>query len=193
MVILDLSKVIMYSCFYDHVKSKYKNRVALCATDTDSLILEVKTDDIYRDMMHDKQLYDLSNYNRCHPLFDETNMGKLGTVKDETKGLPIHKFIGLRSKMYACVCPSAAQKEHVLAKGVKKSTIKSDLTFDMYYNCLFDKRQEMSSMHLIKSVKHRLGINRLSKTSLCAADDKRWILEDGISTFAHGFHSTTTN
>lgn len=121
MIILDLSKVIMYTHFYDNIKREYGNRVSLCATDTDSLIMHIKTEDVYSDFANQKHLYDLSNYNKDHFLYDNTNKGKIGTFKDETQGLPIHEFVGLRSKMYCYTCPATSKKEHPIAKGVKKA------------------------------------------------------------------------
>jgi len=52
--ILDLrkmSKFIMYSFYYDHYKAKYADRCTLLFTDTDSLFCEVRSDDLYADMM----------------------------------------------------------------------------------------------------------------------------------------------
>lgn len=46
MAILELSNVIMYSSYYDHVKAVYGDNVKLLATDTDNLILHIKTDDV---------------------------------------------------------------------------------------------------------------------------------------------------
>lgn len=43
MAIIELSNVIMYSFYYDHVKGVYGDNVKLLATDTDSLILHIKT------------------------------------------------------------------------------------------------------------------------------------------------------
>ena len=43
MVILDLSKVVMYISFYDEIKPKYGDHVTVCATDTGSYLMEIKT------------------------------------------------------------------------------------------------------------------------------------------------------
>lgn len=74
MVILDLSKVVMYISFYDEIKPKYGDDVTVCATDTGSLLM-----DVHRDMLDCKHLDDLSNYDKNHFLYDETNKGKIGT------------------------------------------------------------------------------------------------------------------
>ena len=45
--ILDLSKVAMYNFLYDVMKVKYSDKVRVCYSDTNSLILQVKTADLY--------------------------------------------------------------------------------------------------------------------------------------------------
>ena len=51
--ILDLSKTVIYEFWYDYVKPKYGENAKLCYTDTYSLIVHVKTDDIYIDFAED--------------------------------------------------------------------------------------------------------------------------------------------
>ena len=48
--ILDLSKVAMYTFLYDVMKVKYNEKIRVCYSDTDSLILQIKTADLYRDL-----------------------------------------------------------------------------------------------------------------------------------------------
>ena len=51
--ILDLSKTVIYEFWYDYVKPKYGENAKLCYMDTDSFIVHVKTDDIYKDIAKD--------------------------------------------------------------------------------------------------------------------------------------------
>ena len=51
--ILDLSKAVMYEFWYDYLKPKYGEIVKLCYMDTDSFILYVKTDYIYKGIAED--------------------------------------------------------------------------------------------------------------------------------------------
>ena len=99
--ILETSKLYMYQFWYDHLKNKYNNNVELVYTDTDSFIIQVKTDDIYKDMLKDKNLYDFSEYPKDHPNYDITNKKVLMKFKDEMKSLIITEFIGLKPKMYS--------------------------------------------------------------------------------------------
>ena len=68
--ILETNKLHMYEFWYDHLKQKYGNKIQLIYTDTDSFILEVETDDIYKDMLEDSHLYDFSDYQKDHPNYN---------------------------------------------------------------------------------------------------------------------------
>ena len=58
MSILDLSIHLMYDFYCNHLKNKYDDRCNFLYTDTDGLLLDIKTEDIYKDMAKDKDLYD---------------------------------------------------------------------------------------------------------------------------------------
>ena len=69
MSILDISKVLMYEFWYDYIKLKYKrictqDRAKLCYMDSDSFVIDYKTEDFYKDFANDvEKLFDTSNYN----------------------------------------------------------------------------------------------------------------------------------
>ena len=44
---VDLSKVLMYEFHYDYIKMKYGNKLRLLFTATDSLMYEIKINDVY--------------------------------------------------------------------------------------------------------------------------------------------------
>ena len=50
MTILENSKILMYQFFYNHLKARYGQKCELVYTDTDSLILDIQTEDVYKDM-----------------------------------------------------------------------------------------------------------------------------------------------
>ena len=67
--ILELSKLLMYEFWYDYVKPKYDEKAKLCYVDTDSFIIYIKTDDIYKDIAKDvENRFDTSNYELDRPL-----------------------------------------------------------------------------------------------------------------------------
>ncbi len=101
MSILDLSKTLMYDFHYNTIMKTYSNdKVKLLFTDTDSLCYHIECEDFYKDIESNKNHYDLSDYPKSHFLYDDTNKKVIGKFKDETNGIPISEFVGLRSKMY---------------------------------------------------------------------------------------------
>ena len=53
MCILDLSKALMYEFHYEYIKNKCVRNSRLLFTDTDSLMCQIKTDDVYYDLIKD--------------------------------------------------------------------------------------------------------------------------------------------
>jgi hypothetical protein len=189
MCILDLSKLHMYDFHYNTIKKQYKERATLLFTDTDSLTYEIKTDDVYEDMKKDKHLYDFSDYPLNHPLYDVTNKKVIGKFKDETSSKIITEFVGLRAKMYSF---KTDEKENKKANGIKKTVVKNELRFDDYKRSLFGTTkidiQQTTTFNTIRSYKHDIYSISQTKIGLCSFDDKRYILDDNISTYAYGHH-----
>ena len=79
--ILDLSKLLMHCLLF---------------TDTDSLVYEIKTEDIYEDFYKDKNEFDFSDYPKDSKFYDPVNKNVIGKMKDEFKGKRISEFIGLK-------------------------------------------------------------------------------------------------
>ena len=189
--ILDLSKVLMYQFHYEYMQPTYGCNAKLLFTDTDSLCYEIKTNDIYQDMLQDIDLFDTSEYAQDHPLYSVTNKKVLGKMKDETHGIPIQEFVGLRPKMYSILyTENNKQVEKKTAKGIKKSVTKRKLRHAGYKECLFEKRQTMASMNQIRSESHEIYAIKLNKIGLSPYDDKRYILNDGMNTLAYGHYKT---
>ena len=133
-------------------------------------------------MEKDQQLFDTSNYSETHFLFSETNKKVLGKMKDETGGIPIEEFVGLRPKMYSLMYNGVEKKR---AKGVKKRTV-AKLRHAQYRETLFRKIQRRDIMKMIRADLHELYTIKQNKISLSPYDDKRYILDDGISSLAYG-------
>ena len=98
---LDLNKVIMYELYYSYINNKYGNNLRLLFTETDSLMYEVKTKDVHQDFSMDKKMFHFSNYSDNKKYYDESNKLVVDKMKDETSGVTIKDFFGLKLKMYS--------------------------------------------------------------------------------------------
>ena len=61
MCILELSKVLMYEFHYDYIKNRYSNNSRLLFSDTDNLMYEIETEDVYEDFSNDNKMFDFIN------------------------------------------------------------------------------------------------------------------------------------
>ena len=63
LLILDISKTLMYEFCYDYIKPKNGDNVKLCYTDNNGFIIYTKTEDFYEDIADDvEKRFDTSNY-----------------------------------------------------------------------------------------------------------------------------------
>ena len=133
--ILEISKILMYEFWYDCMKPKYNDNIKLCYMDTDSFIMNIKTEDFYKDIANDvEKRFDTSNYEVNRPLPTGKNKKVIGLMKDELGGKLITEFVTLRPKTYLYLINDC--KEDKKAKGTKKCIIKRMIKFNDYKNCL---------------------------------------------------------
>ena len=69
--VLESSKVLMYDTFYNKLQPYFGKGLKLCATDTDSFILNIQTSNLSKDLHKLRQHWDFSNYPRDHELYDK--------------------------------------------------------------------------------------------------------------------------
>ena len=105
--ILDLSKLVMHGFDYKYIERKF--RANLLFTDTESLVYEIKTDDIYEDFHEGRNLLDFSDYPWDSKFFDPVNKNVIGRMKDEFKGKIINEFVELKSDMYSLIAVDARE------------------------------------------------------------------------------------
>ena len=186
MSILDLSKTLIYDFHYNYIIPKFGKKQKLLFTDTDSLCYEIETDDFFADIADDvEEMFDTSNFEKNHPSGIQGKNKKVpGMMKDEAGGKIIEEFVGLRAKLYSYKMFEG--KEEKKCKGIKKVVIKKQISFDDYKECLLSKQTQMRKMNVIRSHQHELYSETVNKIALSANDDKRIILDDGISTLALG-------
>ena len=104
MCILDLSKNLMFDFHYNYMKPMYGKKAQLLYTDTDSLIYEIETDDVYSDINGDVGAkFDTSEFPVNHPSGIPVGKNKkvVGMMKDESCGKIITEFVCLRQKLYS--------------------------------------------------------------------------------------------
>ena len=197
--ILETSKLHLYQFWYDHLKNKYNNKVELIYTDTDSFIIQFETDDIYIDMLEDKNLYDFSEYPINHPNYDIINKKVLGKFKDELKSLIITEFIGLKPKMYSFnyinnnikinennikydECNNIILNNNV-QKGVKYSI---SLKHDEYKRSLYKEELIYKEFYNLQLSKQNIYLDKINKIALNPFESKRyWI--NNIESLPYGY------
>ena len=175
--ILELSKLLMYQFHYDYVLKKFDAR--LLFTDTDSLVYEIRSGNVYEQCFKDKHLFDFSGYPKNSVYFHDRNKKKLGKMKDKFNGVKIDEFVGLKSKMYSLIAENDLEVNK--AKGVNV-----ELKHKEYFDVLFGKKVVRPKMKRILSEKHKIGSYDINDISLSCFDDKRYVLDDGINTLAYG-------
>ena len=88
-VILDVSKTVMYEFCYNYIKPKYEDKARLCYMDTDSFIMNIKTEDFFKDIADDvERWFHTSNYDEKdkRPLPIGKNRKVVGLFNDELVG-----------------------------------------------------------------------------------------------------------
>ena len=184
--ILEISKLLMYEFWYDYVKPKYGDNVKLCYMDTDSFIMNIKTEDFYKDIANDvEERFVTSNYECDRPLPTGKNKKVIGLMKDELEGRVITEFVALRPKTYLYLTDYC--KEDKKAKGTKKCVIKRMIKFDDYKNCLLNGEVILNSQERFISKGHDVYTENINKIPLSSNDDKRLVSSDKIKSYPYGY------
>ena len=90
---------MMYDFHYNFIKKNVD--AELLFTDSDNLVYEIKSENVYKEFFKWKDLLDFSNYSKNSIFYDESNKKIIGKMKDEYGGIIIDLVIGLKSKMYS--------------------------------------------------------------------------------------------
>ncbi len=177
--VLDISKVHMYDFHYNHILKKYGNKAKLLFTDTDSLCYHLETEDLYDDMIRDRQYFDLSEFpvdNKCFKNLLDENIKKPGVFKLETSDKIVTEFCGLRAKMYSIKLHDNSEKKTL--KGISKFVRDRQISHEDYKNTLFGGQNQKHEIRAIRSFKHDVYTLSQTKTSLSACNDKKFMMSD---------------
>ena len=131
--VLELNKILMYDFWYDYVKPKYGEKAKLCCINTDSFIVYIKTDDIFKDIAD----------------VEKIKKG-IEVMKDELGGKIMIKFVELREKTYSYLIADGSEDKK--AKGTKKCVIKRKLKFENCKNCFEATQLENKINYLEKKI-----------------------------------------
>ena len=189
--ILEISKILMYEFWYDYMKPKYNDNVKLCYMDTDTFVMNIKTNihfvmNIYEDTANDvEKRFDTSNYEVNRPLPTGKNKKVIGLMKDELGGNIIMEFVTLRPKTYSYLTDDC--KEDKKAKGTKKCLIKRMIKFNDYKNCLLKDEVILKSQQRFISKKDDVYTENINKIVLSNNDDKRIVSSDKITSYPYGY------
>ena len=185
--ILDISKTLMYEFWYDYIKPKYGDKARLCYMDTDSFVMNIKTEDFYKDIASDvERWFDTSNYDKKdkRPLPIGKNKKVIGMFKDELGGKIMTEFCALRAKAYAYKLDDDTEMKK--AKGTKKCIVKREITFKNYADALFNDEVIIRSQQRFRSYNHKVYTEEVNKIALSSNDDKRIQTFDKVTTLLYG-------
>ena len=187
--ILDLSKLCMMEFHYDVIHKEFDNQYDLIYSDTDSMVYNIKTNDVYDWVKNNKQYFDLSESCR-DDLRDDTNNKKLGKFKDECHSLLITEFLALNPKVYSFkyydkINDTNLQNKRV-CKGVDKITVKKDITHQEYIDVIDTDKPIDKDVYSIRSFNHQLFTYYQRKVALTSYYDKMY-MKDKNNNIPYGF------
>jgi len=157
--ILELSKLLVYNFHYNYMGKKYGNYCGLLNIDTDGLVYEICTQDVYKDLKEDQAIFDFSDYPNNHFLFSNLNKKVPRKVKDEKNSKIILSFASPKAKMLSLEIMNDDSKidTHKRAKGIKKHVINNELTHMDYLNVVLNQVLTYSKMNSFRSKTHQIG------------------------------------
>ena len=106
-------------------------------------------------MYKDKELFDFSNYPKQPKYYDSLNNLVVGKMKDETCGVPVKGFIGLKSKVYTIT--EEENHECRKVKDINKPVVDDELKHEDYKNVLFTRSYVGHETNRIPWKGHTLG------------------------------------
>ena len=81
----------MYDFHYDFIKKNFN--AELLFTDTDSLVYEIKSENVCEEFFKWKDFVDFSNHSKDSKFFNETNKKVIGKMEDEFGGVIVSEFV----------------------------------------------------------------------------------------------------
>lgn len=124
LLILKISKTLMYKFWYDYINQIIKKKASLCYLDTNSFIAYLEIRDVFKGFVGNfGKRFDTSNYDEVEkPFLKRENKEVIRQMKNEIGGKIMTKFFGLRRKKYSYL--SDDNRDDKKVKGTEKCVIK---------------------------------------------------------------------
>ena len=155
----------------------------LLFTDTDSLMYEIKTEDVYEDFSTNKEIFDFGNYSTKSKYHNNSKKLVISKIKFETRDIAIEEFVQLKPKMYPFLVDNSEYKK---AEGVNKNIV-ATISHNEYKDVLLNGKCIRHSMKRIQSKDHRIRTYETDKISWSCSDDKIYIHNNGYDGLAFGY------
>ena len=179
--------MLMYEFWYDYIKPRYDDKARLCYMDTDSFVINIKTDvftKILLVMLKDGLIHRIMIKKDNRPLSIGKNKKVIGLFKDELGGKIVTAFCALRAKAYTYKLDD--DTEHKKAKGTKKCIVKREIIFENYKDSLFNDKVIIRSQQRFRSYNHKVYTEEVNEIALNSNDDKRMQTFDKVTTYPYG-------
>jgi len=194
MVILELSKAHMIGFYYNVIKRTFQNNVRLLMTDTDSLVMQIRSPHGHFEALAKNgelsRHFDLSSLPKDHPYYSMENFQKPGYFKNETEGKAIHSFVGSSSKMYSIVGENGLAIRK--AKGINRNIMEQEekMQHQRYVDCVLNNgRAEKVTILNFRSKNQQIQTIKTVKYNLTEVDSKL-LTYNGVDTIPHGHYSS---
>ena len=146
---------------------------------------EMKTEDVDQDFGSDKEMFDFSNYCSKSKYYDDSNKLVIRRMKDETEGVVIKEFVGLKPKINSSFIDDSKHKK---AKDANKSFV-ATISHNEYKDVLLNNECIRHSMNRIQSKDQKIVIYEVKKSSLPYFHDKIYIQNNRQEVLDLGYQS----
>ena len=161
-----LVEIIMYKFHYEKMVSRYESNVRLCFTNTDSLLYEIKTANILKDIAQHIDECDFSDYPKDRHVYNTHHKKEMGKFKDERNGMTLEEFIGLRPKYYSLLFLGEVKNNQIIHTDVTEKQIatkagvkKAYLRHHYYKDTLNNLSTIKVKQNVITSKQHNINIS----------------------------------
>ena len=188
------------------LKRHFGERCSLIYTDTDSLVIKIRSCDINHDLTQISSTLDTSNYPSDHELYNDSFEAMLFKFKSEVGAHLILAGCFLKAKVYTLVIDDLVgvnppkgtyvdeNGKHIMckAKGVEGKILRRTL-FSTFLKVLFYDEVEYQSCYKLIRKNYEVFMVKSRKKVLNSYDSKRLLLSCGVHTLPYSAGYDTNN